>query len=528
MGHDGGRPAATRLAQAKAYSYLRFSTPEQMKGDSLRRQTELARRYAEQHGLDLDETLTFRDLGVSASRGKNAETGRLAYFLEAVETGVVEPGSFLLVESLDRISRRAARKAIRVLEDIVDAGITVVTLNDNRAYSADALDNDPVDLLVAVLTFMRAHEESETKARRLKAAWEQKRRTAAEKPLTARAPAWLRLDRTRTEAVWEVVEERAAVVRRIFDMTVKGHGQGTIAMTLNREGVPTFGRAKMWHRSYVKKILANEAVIGEMTPHTVTHDSRGKKVRKPEPTLPNYYPAVVQPETFARVQAMRIGGRRQPSPKGQKVTYLVAGLAKCGWCGATMTRVMKGPRGGRHKLVCTRAKAGAGCEYHAVDLQAVESVVVENANFLAGTAPTGDDSLDAQWESLENAIGATEEQIGNVLDAIAAGNNSPALAERLRTLEEARDALMAEREEVAAKIGSASSPLIQRRISDFVELVEAGADKAAVNAAMRQLFRKITVDREGGTLEFEWAHGGESTLVFAWPREPAQGRTPAG
>lgn len=30
----------------KAYSYLRFSTPDQMRGDSFRRQTELAREYA--------------------------------------------------------------------------------------------------------------------------------------------------------------------------------------------------------------------------------------------------------------------------------------------------------------------------------------------------------------------------------------------------------------------------------------------------------------------------------------------------
>src|SRR5262249_429406 len=49
----------------KAYSYLRFSTPEQMKGDSQRRQLEAARSYALEKGLELDEELTFHDLGVS-------------------------------------------------------------------------------------------------------------------------------------------------------------------------------------------------------------------------------------------------------------------------------------------------------------------------------------------------------------------------------------------------------------------------------------------------------------------------------
>ena len=98
----------------RAYSYIRFSSPEQAKGDSLRRQMELAEQYAEAHGLELDTELTFRDLGVSAYRGLNVETGELRAFLKAVEEGIVAPGSVLLVESLDRISRRVARKAVRV------------------------------------------------------------------------------------------------------------------------------------------------------------------------------------------------------------------------------------------------------------------------------------------------------------------------------------------------------------------------------------------------------------------------------
>jgi hypothetical protein len=38
----------------KAYSYIRFSTPQQKLGDSLRRQTEKAAKYAAEHGLRFD------------------------------------------------------------------------------------------------------------------------------------------------------------------------------------------------------------------------------------------------------------------------------------------------------------------------------------------------------------------------------------------------------------------------------------------------------------------------------------------
>ncbi|MEE8276972.1 MAG: recombinase family protein, partial [Alphaproteobacteria bacterium] len=118
----------------KAYSYVRFSTPEQQRGDSWRRQTAMAQEYAKQHGLELDQSVTFEDLGVSGYRGSNVATGKLGAFFEAVESGLVEAGSYLLVENLDRISRRTPRKAARVLEDIVELGITVVTLSDGHKH----------------------------------------------------------------------------------------------------------------------------------------------------------------------------------------------------------------------------------------------------------------------------------------------------------------------------------------------------------------------------------------------------------
>jgi DNA invertase Pin-like site-specific DNA recombinase len=116
----------TTGARPKAYSYTRFSRPEQADGDSLRRQTEAARAYAGREQLDLDETLTFHDPGISAFRGRNAEEGKLGDFLNAVRGGIIPPGSFLLVESLDRISRQTVRKAVRTMEDIVEAGVTLV------------------------------------------------------------------------------------------------------------------------------------------------------------------------------------------------------------------------------------------------------------------------------------------------------------------------------------------------------------------------------------------------------------------
>ena len=52
-----------------------------------------------------------------------------------------------------------------------------------------------------------------------------------------------------------------------------------------------------------------------------------------------------------------------------------------------------------------------------------------------GDRPRGSDGLDEAWERVEAAQAATEEQIENLINAIAAGNISPALKDRLRAFQ---------------------------------------------------------------------------------------------
>ena len=221
----------------KAYSYLRFSTTEQLKGDSQRRQLALARGYADQHGLDLDETLTFRDLGVSAFRGKNVTEGALGAFLDAVDAGHVPPGSWLLVENLDRLSRDKVMPALMQFQSILERDVNVVTLQDGRIYTRSTLNDDPTALMLSVMSMYRANEESEVKSKRLRAAWQNKRDHAQANgtKLTGRCPAWLTLDKASGE--FEILDDRAAVIEQIFELTLAGLGKGAIAKRFNTAGV---------------------------------------------------------------------------------------------------------------------------------------------------------------------------------------------------------------------------------------------------------------------------------------------------
>src|SRR5262245_55188896 len=91
----------TKSQKRRAYSYIRFSAPRQAEGGSLNRQIFLTEAYCKKKDLVLDDSLTLRDLGVSAFRGDNVREGALAGFLEACRTGRVPRGSVLIVESLD-------------------------------------------------------------------------------------------------------------------------------------------------------------------------------------------------------------------------------------------------------------------------------------------------------------------------------------------------------------------------------------------------------------------------------------------
>lgn len=115
----------------KAYSYLRMSTDLQLKGDSRRRQLEASRAYADAEGLELADDAQLEDIGISAFKGANVQTGALGQFLAAVKAGSVERGSYLLVESLDRLSREEILPAHTLFLGIVQSGINLVTLADS-------------------------------------------------------------------------------------------------------------------------------------------------------------------------------------------------------------------------------------------------------------------------------------------------------------------------------------------------------------------------------------------------------------
>ncbi len=298
----------------KAYSYIRFSTPEQRLGDSLRRQIAAAETWCKGEKLTLDSSL--RDEGVSGYRRRNATQGALATFLAAIKAGDVTPGSVLIIESLDRLSRAEPLEAMDLLRDILKAGIEVVTLHDRQRYSSASM-REIGPLLQALVIMSRAHEESHIKAQRLSESWVNKRGIAAaeRRPMTRQTPAWIRVDGVRaigsrndwSNARFVLIPERAEIVVEIFERRAEGWGRRRIANELNHREVPVWGRGKRrarggWQESYIAKILATRAVLGEYQPHRLENGRYSKRIPAGDP-IPGYYPAAISEELWLAAHA---------------------------------------------------------------------------------------------------------------------------------------------------------------------------------------------------------------------------------
>lgn len=345
------------MSKKKAYSYLRISTPAQEMGDGVRRQIEGSIRYAQEHGYELVET--FQDLGVSGFKGKNSKEGALGEILRAIEDGRIEPDSVLIVESLDRLSRESALEAFSQFSGILAKQIAIVTLMDGQFYTKEIVGSNPGLLFTSLGIMLRANEESETKSKRLKAAWERKRAKISERVLTEKAPAWLvkKID----GSGFEVDEGKAQTVREIFQMCIDGVGIYSIARILNASGSHfPIATASRWNNSYISKILHNRGTLGEFQPNRVVN---GKRIPTGE-ILTNYYPAIIDEDTYllahASLQKRKIdsGGR-----KGILLSNLFTGMIVCGKCGGNMIFRNKGkkPKGGIY-LRCQNAILSNGCD----------------------------------------------------------------------------------------------------------------------------------------------------------------------
>lgn len=511
------------LSDIKAYSYIRFSTPKQALGDSLRRQADKAAKYAAEHGLTLDTELKLTDAGVSGFRGANVKTGALGAFLEGVRTGVVPAGSYLLIENMDRLTRSDILEATALFAQIISAGISLVTLTNGEVWSTERLKESPYGMIEVTIDLIRGNQESARKSQLVGDAKARKKEIliaggARSKPYTRQTPGWLKWDDA--TSAYLLIPERAALVREIFERTDAGHGIDRIAKDLNARNEDTWGgrnrKADHWRGSYMRKILLSTAPIGTFTPHVTMRDKvTGARRDKPMTPVVNLFPAVVAQELYWKVNrrfATR-AARGRHAKHGPK--SIVAGIMQCAGCGASVTRVSKGAH---VYLVCSRANMRAkGCKYLAVPYRVIEEALRQGARALIKGAPRGKSTtaIEKQINGLQVNADRLESETFELVDLVAQ-SKSPAARKRLREKEAELEGAQAALRNMRKQRDTLTTAGVRLRLTAVSEaLTCATNDVSATNQALRQAIARITMAPETGTLEFQWHHSEETQeLLF--------------
>src|SRR5262249_28627614 len=147
----------------------------QGEGDSFRRQSSWHEKVAQQEGWRLDYSLKLVDRGRSAFTGEHLKHD-LGRFLQAINDDVVKPGSVLLVEEHDRLTRLPLYDAITLVGGILRSGVEIRTSRQHfRPGDEDRLEK----MLNITVDSHQTHEESRKKSERVGDNWKHWRARAA-------------------------------------------------------------------------------------------------------------------------------------------------------------------------------------------------------------------------------------------------------------------------------------------------------------------------------------------------------------
>ncbi|AUZ65611.1 recombinase family protein [Citrobacter amalonaticus] len=471
----------------QAYSYIRFSSKKQEQGDSVRRQTELAEQYAHANNLILSDK-NFQDLGISAFKEGNRPS--LGDMLEAIEKGQIEQGSTIIIESLDRLSRRGIDVTQQIIKSILQHNVFIASLVDGLLLNRESV-NDLVSVIRIALAADLAYKESEKKSQRLRETKGQQRQRALNGEVINKIlPFWL--ERKQDKIVFS---DRLDTVKRIIELRRKGFGTNKIARTLNDEGHKPL-RSAGWNHTTVGKTINSVALYGAYQTSETTKD---RKVILLD-IIENYYPAVINKDEFILLQS----DQKQNKPGYKSEHNAFTGILKHE-CGGALVRKFHVVSGKTYQYhVCANARDGKcnvtkNFKNIEVALYRImkELKVEKNTNF--------DQTLLAERDAIKTKI----QQLNDVLMELSESPKS--VIQTIHTLEK-------KGEELEAKIKMQNSMIISEQAFDF-NLLQDIQEPQELNMMLKRIIENITIYNIGRKWRIKVLYRNRHVQSFIWDGE---------
>ncbi|MBD7671641.1 recombinase family protein [Klebsiella pneumoniae] len=471
----------------QAYSYIRFSSKKQEQGDSVRRQTELAEQYAHANNLILSDK-NFQDLGISAFKEGNRPS--LGDMLEAIEKGQIEQGSTIIIESLDRLSRRGIDVTQQIIKSILQHNVFIASLVDGLLLNRESV-NDLVSVIRIALAADLAYKESEKKSQRLRETKGQQRQRALNGEVINKIlPFWL--ERKQDKIVFS---DRLDTVKRIIELRRKGLGTNKIARTLNDEGHKPL-RSAGWNHTTVGKTINSVALYGAYQTSETTKD---RKVILLD-IIENYYPAVISKDEFILLQS----DQKQNKPGYKSEHNAFAGILKHE-CGGALVRKFHVVSGKTYQYhICANARDG---KYHVT--KNFKNIEVALFRIMKELKVEKNTNFDQTLLAERDAIKANIQRLNDVLIEFSEPPRS--VIQTIHNLEK-------KVEELEAKIKMQNSMIISEQAFDF-NLLQEIQQPQELNMMLKRIIENITIYNIGKKWRIKVLYRNRHVQSFIWDGE---------
>ena len=310
--------------QQTAVIYARVSSEEQVQGYSIQAQLRACSEWAAKHGYKVVKE--YLDESYSASRNLDKRESFKEMLSQAASKG--HPFDSIIVRKLDRFSRDSLEsftsKAL-----LKHHKVRLISVQE-PVVGSDA----PEDAFMEHILVGMAEFYSKNLGREIKKGLAERIRRGF---LVFRPPYGYRREviekregqkRIRTISRPVVEDVAANVVRRIFEMSDRGVGYKEITNILNNEGLRT-AQGRRFANNHIYWVLRNKAYIG-----VLEYNFRDRYGPVQPITIPGFYPAIVDPALFDRVQEkLRLSASNWQNSYANRTSYLLSGLVVCGACG---------------------------------------------------------------------------------------------------------------------------------------------------------------------------------------------------
>jgi DNA invertase Pin-like site-specific DNA recombinase len=325
--------------------------------------------------------------------------------------------------------------------------------------------------------------------------------------------------------------EEASRVRWMFAGVLAGASPGSIARELNDQGVRA-PRGGPWNRETVAGILRNPIYVGRLeygrTSKILIAGKRRKKHLPPDTWKTNEDPAfrrwetegIVDAETFAKV-SVRTARKPRGGCQREKRIYILAGAATCEKCGGAMvgTSTTRGKKS-YYYYYCNRSKSSGDCTNTSwIPAEPLENAVISYLRKMFSKMTikklvksyiqhTNPDRVKRQKAAdvVKKDLRKIENQVANLLDAVADGIRKDIIKPRLESLDDRKSALLEELKALEREKILDAAILEDGLMNAFQDmsaaLNSAEENPEALNSLIR-MFCKMTVDGKKGKILIE-------------------------